>query len=249
MLETLNNPVLYWGIIAGVLQLLGYTLYIRYQGKEEIEPNPYTWLMFAYGTVLLAFLELDNIIVNAHGDFVTFALLLLPFICSLGAVVVFYLVWSRNRKLGYPQNIWWPKNTWDKGSLVIDILITICYVGIWGLSLWALMTTGGREAWAWWLLFFSNVSTFPGFVPMLLEVWDEPETEDYRPWLIWGLAYSALGIATYAEVQTLWHALMFYPLPNAIMHSLVGILAVRRPKKNIPRLNRRRLNPEPVPID
>lgn len=237
-----SNTVLLWGVIAGLLQLAGYALYIRYQGKEEIEPNPYTWLMFAYGTVLLAFLELDNILVESHGDWMTFSLLLLPFICSLGAIVVFFLIWKRNKVLGRPQNIWWPKDMWDQGSLIMDIAITITYMAIWGLSLWALMTTGGREVWAWWLLFFSNVSTFPGFVPMIREVWSEPETEDYRPWLVWALAYAALGYATFVEVGIFWHALMFYPASNAVMHALIGVLAARRRKNVVPTLERRRMN-------
>ena len=49
--------MLYLGLLAGLLQLVGYLLYVR---DEEIEPNPVTWLMFAYGTMLLTVLEWDR---------------------------------------------------------------------------------------------------------------------------------------------------------------------------------------------
>ena len=66
-----DQMILYVGLLAGALQLIGYLLYLR---DEEIEPNPVTWLMFAYGTILLTLLEWDR---QASG-----AELALPAVCS-----------------------------------------------------------------------------------------------------------------------------------------------------------------------
>ena len=221
------------GLLAGLLQFVGYFTYIRHQGRDEIEPNPHTWLMFAYGTAVLTVLELDAILSHPEHDLVTTALLILPIVCSFGAIWVFFVIWKKHRDPQKTRNVWWPEDRTDQISLLVDIITTVAYVGIWLLLAWQIITGEIRVFYALVLLFLSNLSTFPGFVPMLREVWKTPETEDWRPWSIWSLAYLILTVATYLEVGTFWHALMFYPLSNALMHALVGVFAARAKKSNV----------------
>ena len=67
------------GIISGFLQLLGYILYIR---NPDIDPNPVTWFMFAYGTGILAILEWDAS--------ATWPELFLPITCAVFSIYVSY---------------------------------------------------------------------------------------------------------------------------------------------------------------
>lgn len=207
------------GIITGLLQLLGYVLYIR---NEDIDPEPVTWFMFAYGTLILAVLEWDA---NA-----TFAELILPAVCGTLAVYVSYRCWKKARLINphkwWPED-WWPEDFWDKMSFVGDIAITIGYIAAWVLAGAAFLTPEYREWAVLGFLFLSNLSTFPSFYPLLHSTWKNPEKEHWLPWTIWAAAYALLGCITYATHGAFWHPLMFYPVSNAIMHALVGILALR----------------------
>jgi hypothetical protein len=208
------------GIIAGLLQLLGYVLYIR---NEDIDPEPVTWFMFAYGTLILAVLEWD-------AD-ATFAELILPAVCGTLAVYVSYRCWKRARKFDptkwWPED-WWPEDFSDRLSFVGDIAITAAYIGAWLLAGAAFLTTENREVAVLAFLFLSNLSTFPSFYPLLNSTWKNPEKEYWVPWIIWALAYTVLAAVTWSTHNAFMHALMFYPASNAFMHALVGILSMRK---------------------
>jgi hypothetical protein len=208
------------GIIAGLLQLWGYILYIK---NEDIDPEPVTWFMFAYGTLILAILEWDA---NA-----TFAELILPTVCGALAIYVSYRCWKKARKLNpdkwWPKD-WWPEDTMDKLSFVGDIVITITYIIAWVLAGIAFLDNETRELAVLAFLFLSNLSTFPSFYPILHSTWKHPEKEHWTPWIIWSIAYAVLALVTWSTHNAFWHALMFYPVSNAVLHALVGILSLRK---------------------
>ena len=210
------------GIIAGVLQLIGYILYIR---NEDIDPEPVTWFMFAYGTLILAVLEWD-----AEA---TFSELILPTVCGILAIYVSYRCWRKAREISphkwWPED-WWPEDFWDRFSFIGDILITIAYICAWILAGMSFLNFETRELAVLAFLFLSNLSTFPAFYPILHSTWNNPEREYWLPWIVWALAYAVLGWVTYETHNALWHALMFYPLSNAVLHDLVGILSLQKTK-------------------
>ncbi|MBY0538156.1 hypothetical protein K2P47_02015 [Patescibacteria group bacterium] len=207
------------GIIAGILQVVGYLIYILH---EDIDPNPVTWFMFAYGTAILTILEWDT---DA-----TFPELILPSVCAVFAIIVSYRCWVRARKNDptnwWPED-WWPNDKYDKFSFVSDIVITIGYVSIWFLILFGNLEIETKETFVVLFLFLSNLSTFPAFYPILRTTYNSDYTEAASPWFIWALAYALLGIVTFITHDALWHPLMFYPLSNAFLHALVGIFALR----------------------
>ena len=213
------TALLVGGLIAGILQLLGYILYIK---NEDIDPEPVTWFMFAYGTLILAVLEWDA---NA-----TFAELILPTVCGVLAVYVSYRCWKKARSIDpskwWPED-WWPEDFTDKLSFVSDIAITLLYISAWLLAGAAFLSTENREWAVLGFLFLSNLSTFPAFYPMLHSTWKNPEREHWLPWMVWALAYAVLAWVTWATHGAVWHPLMFYPASNVLMHALVGILALR----------------------
>lgn len=207
------------GIIAGVLQLIGYTLYLS---DKNIDPNPVTWFMFAYGTAILTVLEWDSA--------ATLPELILPMTCSVLGIVVSARCWWRARQKDpsrwWPED-WWPEDFWERWSFISDIAITVAYVGIWVFATYALITFEDKAIAVWLFLFLSNLSTFPGFYPILHTTWKNPEREYWLPWAVWTIAYGLLGFLTYHTHGAFWHILMFYPLSNALMHGLVSLLAMR----------------------
>ena len=208
------------GILAGLLQVLGYILYIR---DDEIDPNPVTWFMFAYGTGILALLEWDT---DA-----TWPELFLPITCAAFSIYVSYRCWKKARRRDpsrwWPED-WWPEDKWEQWSFVSDVFITIGYIAAWALATWALLTPEYREFAVLAFLFLSNLSAFPSFYPLLRQTYLRPETEHWFPWAIWTVAYFMLTIVTFETHDELIHPLMFYPLSMMFLHGLTAYLASRK---------------------
>jgi len=204
-------------ILSGVLQLLGYILYIR---NEDIDPNPVTWFMFAYGTAILAVLEWD---MSA-----TWPELVLPVVCAVFSIYVSYKCWKKARAIDphkwWPED-WWPEDIWEKYSFISDIFITVAYIAAWALASFALLTTEHKELAVLAFLLLSNLSTAPAFYPLLNETYKDPTKEHWMPWTIWAMAYLALALVTYLTHNTFWHILMLYPASNVFFHALVAWLA------------------------
>src|SRR3990167_4377704 len=100
------------GIFAALLQVAGYAFYGSKILRRDIRPNATSWLMFAYGTSLLAVLEWDR---DA-----SLALLALPITCALSSIVVALYVLRKTRS-------WVPENFLDRLSFGLDIFLTVIY--------------------------------------------------------------------------------------------------------------------------
>lgn len=196
-------------IASGVLQILGYFIYIRKSLRLELEPHPSTWFMFAYGTLILTVLEFDR---DAN-----WSLLILPISCTILAVVVAFMCWKRGK-------LKWPKDNGSRISFASDILLTVCYIGAWGFLKAGILSEYGREASTLAFLICSNLTTLTAFYPMVKEVYGDPKSEHSLPWIIWAIAYLVLGIATYMG-EGFWSEFMIYPILNAILHGLIAYLA------------------------
>lgn len=204
------------GIIAGILQIIGYTLYIRKTLRSEVEPNPATWLMFAYGTTLLTVLEFD---IGAE-----WALLILPITCAILGTYVAFLCWHKG-------TLTWPEDIEDRIAFIADLLLTAGY-----LSAWYLLTSGTideseRHTLTLLFLLFSNMTTVTAFVPLLRGAHSHPHKERPFAWIVWSLAYAILGIAT---VQEHGYTTIFlvYPVTNALLHGLVAVFSRRTRRKS-----------------
>jgi hypothetical protein len=208
---------LLFGVAAGMLQLFGYVVYMR---DADIEPNPVTWLMFAYGTMLLTALEWDSEATAAE--------LILPLVCSAMAVFVAARCWRRARlrdPLRYWPREWWPEDWRDRAAFQIDLILTALYLGA------ALLTYGDRigvemkNAAVVIFLIAANLTTLSAFFPLIRNVVEHPERERTLPWAIWTSAYALLGLATVLSQGRLWNELMLYPLMNAGLHGMVAYLS------------------------
>lgn len=210
------------GVLAGIFQILGYVLYIK---NTDIDPNPVTWFMFAYGTGILCLLEWDSS--------ATWPELFLPVTCSLFSIYVSYRCWkkarARDSSRWWPED-WWPEDAWERWSFISDITITLGYISAWALATWAILTPEYREVAVLAFLFLSNTSTFPSFYPLMRETYLDPNKEHWAPWTVWTIAYCILAVVTFYSHNSINWALLFYPLSNIFLHGLTAWLAsAKRP--------------------
>lgn len=204
-------------IASGLLQAAGYTIYIRKALAKEIDPNPATWLMFAYGTATLVVLEWDR---DASA-----MLLVLPVVCALLSVYVAYLSWQ---KIGFSWSRFSLLQPLDRISMATDIALTIGYVGIWLATANGWLSEENRLAVVLLFLVLSNLSTVVQFVPLMQGAWRKSGAEHYLPWSVWSSAYLMLALLTYLEERE-FNELILYPLSGVILHGAVAVLAARNP--------------------
>jgi hypothetical protein len=215
--------ILYLGLLAGLLQLIGYVFYLR---DDDIEPNPATWLMFAYGTMLLTMLEWDRQ--------ATIVELFLPLVCSGMAVVVAARCWLKARRREpsrlWPRE-WWPEDRRDRLAFQSDLMLTALYVCAAGLGYSHWISEEARNVAVLIFLIATNLTTFSGFFPLIRCVYVDPGKEREAPWAIWTAAYAMLGVTTYLTHGHFWSELMLYPIVNALLHGTVAVL-VRRSRRD-----------------
>lgn len=202
------------GSVAAALHVCGYALYLGLAIRKVIEPNAISWLMFAYGTSLLATLE------AVSGASVPE--LMLPVICAALAVVVAGRCWIAG---GFR----WEGDRADTLVFAADVLLTVLFVSVFAWSRWgSLPAETAALAYVVFLL-LSNLTSVTSFLPMLRSTWAAPQREDWRPWTCWTLAYLCLGAATALNDRSphFW-ILMLYPASNALMHGGVALISILR---------------------
>lgn len=205
------------GIAAGLLHFIGYVAYI---GNDDIEPNPVTWLMFAYGTLLLSFLEWDS---DA-----TIGELFLPTVCSAMAVYVAARCWWRARRKDptrYWPREWWPSDCRDRAAFQLDLVLTALYLTAALLLHKDWIDAQAKDFAVISFLVAANLTTFSAFFPLIRSVLENPHHERTTPWAIWTCAYTLLGLTTIATQGGPWTVLMIYPAQNAILHGTVAFLS------------------------
>ena len=201
------------GAVAASLHALGYLLYVRGALRRRIEPNPTSWLMWAYGTTLVVLLETDQ---GIHP-----MLRLLPVVCAACCILIAGLCW-RGEKLG------WPTDAGDRAALGIDLAITAVYLGVSLAAAFGGLAGPVEGSTKGVLLLSSGLSAIVSFVPILRSTRRDPGSEDWRPWAMWTLAYGTLLVGTVSEHGTALPALQFwnYPAVCMVLCGLVGWYAV-----------------------
>lgn len=199
-------------VASASIHVLGYVSYILFVRRGLIDANPLSWLMFAYGTGLLTFLEWRS---NAQWQE-----LLLPVACSVSSVIVAALSvrLPKMRKVQLP----------DIAAFTVDAALTAIYVGIWFAHSRGIGQEFEQIALIA-LLVCANLTTLASFVPILRSTLKSPSDERVLPWLLWTSAYGLLLLTTLRDVTTLDRAvLLIYPAMNALLHFLVAAFAMSR---------------------
>lgn len=200
----MTDPV-FW-LIAAVLQVIGYLLYIRGFLRKSIRPNAASYLMFAYGTSLVAFLAWES--------GATWQELVLPVVCAMMSIIVAMLCFRK----GATDSI-------DRFEAIIfsaDVVLTVAYVT---LVLTQIHTIGHAVL----FLVLGNITTFTSFLPIVRSTWRSPQREQPLPWLVWTTAYATLTVSTLISNGLTNPVLLFYPLINVMLHGSIAALASRKP--------------------
>lgn len=202
------------------LHALGYLLYVRSTLRDEVHPNPTTWLMWAYGTALVVAIEWDQ---DAAA-----AVLLLPTVCATCSVAVAYICWRQGR-LG------WPEARSDQAAFLLDLLLTAVYLLILLFAHRGWMSQGDGTIAKTIILLTLCASTAVSFWPILRATRSEPDNEHWLPWAIWTMAYALLLVATIVTHSNSTYALQFwlYPLSCLVLTAVVGLYSLGAANKAI----------------
>lgn len=211
------TTVLIAALLSGLFQALGYLIYIRKSLRNEVNPNPTTWLMFAYGTATLTLLELATVEWDLEGNFLIF---ILPITCAILSLRVAAICWSKG-------TLQWPKKPLERIAILMDLALTVAYAVVWMQGEYGNVSEEMKQSLTLAFLVLTNVSAVICFIPIVHETWEDPSGEHPLPWSIWFLAYCMLGYVTYIE-HGLKSELMIYPVSNVLLHGLMALLATRK---------------------
>ena len=139
-----------------------------------MEPNPISWLMFAYGTTFLVMIE--------AGLGATWRELMLPVFCAISSIAVAVLAW-RNRKgvVSLTMYDWW--------TFRIDVMLTIAYIALWTLLWSGVIGADYRDTVLAALLAGISATTLTAFMPLIRSAFRNPASEHPAPWFVWSIAY------------------------------------------------------------
>lgn len=193
------------GIIAAILQIVGYYTYYRLSVTGHIKPNAASWLIWFYGNaiVCISYLSIGEI---SLAD-------LLPIVCAISNIVIVVALWKKG--------FFAPIEPYEKKVIGADIGITILWLFLeyskFGGSI-ERVTTMPAALMVHLLLL---VSACISFIPVIKDTLSDTCAEDKRPWIIWSVAYVIwLG----AEILTGFSWNIIYPALYLMLHSSVFLI-------------------------
>jgi hypothetical protein len=192
------------GVLAALLQVAGYAVYIRHFLRKSIRPNAASFLMFSYGTWLLVFLE--------WRAGASWPVLALPMACAAMGIVVALMCLRR----GATE----PVDRFEAVAFSADLWLTIIYA-------WFALGLGDASGIAIPLLIVGNATTVTCFIPVVRSTWHSPYRELPGPWLIWTAAYGMLAIVTLLGGGLSNPVLLLYPILSFLLHGAIAILSLR----------------------
>lgn len=193
------------GVLAAIFQISGYLLYIRNFLRRSIRPNAASYLMFAYGTSLVAFLAWEN---GAQWQE-----LLLLIACAAMSVIVAAMCLRRNATE--------PVDRFEAIIFSADLWLTIGYAAL-------VFSQIEKSIYVVAFLILGNVTTLTSFLPILRSTWRDPRREQPLPWIVWSIAYLLLTAATLETTGLSEPVLLFYPLANVILHVSMALFSLRK---------------------
>ena len=202
-----------------VFHVLAYVVFIFLHERRGYEPNPTTWIMFAYGDAFVALLEW-----SLHAPW---TLLALPVVCSILSMRVAFVCWRNG-------SVHWPEHALDRIALITDIILLLTYGVITYITQLDYIDKSNREALVTAILIITLAGAFLPFVPMLRGLMENPRKEHWAPWLLWTVSYVCLTATTVLE-ESLLSVLMLYPVVSVVVHAvpLYVVLFFRKKESKI----------------
>jgi uncharacterized protein len=190
------------GGLAALAQIAAYLVYLRLFRAGKIEPNGASWLMFAYGTALLVFLEWRNE--------ATWFELALPISCAMMSIIVAIQCFRSNAVESVDRV--------EKLTFGLDLGLTILYLVV-------ALFISGHSKYAVAFLVAGNVTTFTAFAPLVRSTLHSPDREQPLPWMMWTVAYGLLFLATVSSDGFRSPELLLYPGLCVSLHGLVALFS------------------------
>lgn len=194
-----------FGVVAALLQIAGYLIYIRNFRRKSIRPNAASFYMFAYGTALVFLIEWR------HGA--TPEMLLLPGACAVMSIGIAIMCMRR----GATE----PVDGVEWATFGIDLALTLGYVA-------SLFAVGHSAMFDLIFLLGLSATSLSAFFPLLRSTYKFPQRERPGPWIVWTAAYALLTAATAIGGGLEKPALLIYPVLNFGLHCALVVLALRR---------------------
>lgn len=207
-----------FGIAAVIVHAYTYSIYIAKLLRRKIEPTVITWVLWAGGTIVVAWAERD---LGAQG----FQLYLL-YVCAPASIIVAGI----SAYLGGWKA--WLVEKEDRTILTIDCCLIATYFAAYYAYKYGVIGETERYVALVVLLLALNVSTLVTFRPMIRDARLNPDREHSLAWSLWTLAYVLLSAATLKGLQeqgetdsVLIALFMVYPAVNAYLHGRMAWLA------------------------
>lgn len=201
------------GVLAGIFQFIAYLIYIRYFLKDSIKPNALSWIMFAYGTAFMVFLE--------WRAGATWDLLLLPLVCATMSIFVAVMC------LRSPTRT--PTSPFERWTFAADLGLTFGYLALSNTSAAGPLFTAA-------FILTGNLTAITAFVPILASTYKSPENEKATPWAFWAFAYLLLTIATLFNSSLRAPELLIYPVLGVALHGGMALIIINAKKTEKPPL-------------
>ena len=180
------------GLVAGVVQLIGYIDYVSFVKKGTINPNTGSWAIWAYGNAIVCW----TYVLGGKQISLTETL---PIVCSFACFFsgVYFLF---RKKFETPK-------MYEISIFLIDLSITIYWLRTGETILCQILL---------------QISVAISFIPIIMETWKYPDSEQPRPWIIWSFAYGLLLVIELPDGD--WWKVI-YPAHYLLWHSIMAILS------------------------
>ncbi len=203
-----------------VLEAVGYLLYIRSSLRKDTNPNPTSWLMFAYTAMFTAIVE--------HDRHASDLLIIQPIAAAVFNFRIALIVFERRKKGRF---WWWPEHWLDRTMFVSNAVLTVVYGMAWLLQQLQLISENERQLVALAFLIGLNGSIAVSFIPLIRNLYENPGEEYPLPWIIWIASLSLLTMLTVQNLDGKNGETMIYPLIMLVSHLIVLALSLRRNRK------------------
>lgn len=162
------------GILSGVLQLIGYWIYVRSMLRTEIRPNSASWFIWAYGAAIetTSYFEMSGDVVKS----------ILPIACTFASIATFVLMlkvgqFKKLKTLDYicvgidllALVVWWLYHSATYAHLVAMSSVIISFIPI----IWDTWNDPRSEKPLPWLIWSSAYAVATIVVFMRFEKWED----------------------------------------------------------------------------
>ena len=196
------KPNIIFSILAGLLNVLAFTIYNWQTLEGNAHPNIASWAVWSFMTILnfTSYKSMSKDWVKS----------ILPTISSIQCVLTFFLALFLGR---------WKQLGWcDVNALIIGIIASLMW--------WVLKKSDKDNKASTSANLMLQLGITVGFIPTLQSVWSLPQTENALCWFVWSISFLFQTIVVILRWKGQKQDLV-YPVNCLWLHFIVALLALR----------------------